>query len=59
MNLIKLENKMDAIIMNCKNCKTSDISTNYQSTFWIKYTIREVMDMLFYQILACTIHGKI
>ena len=28
MNLIKLENKMDAIIMNCKNCKTSDISTN-------------------------------
>ena len=29
MNLIKLENKMDAIIMNCKNCKTSDISTNY------------------------------
>ena len=43
INSIKLKNKMDTIFMNFKNIKTSD-----------PYRL-----LLFYQMLAYTMHGKI
>ena len=58
MNSIKLENRMDSIFMNSGNSKTFDphrLLLNLSD----KANLKQVKNMLLYQILAFTIHGKI
>ena len=60
MNSIELQNKMDTIFINSKNSKTSEpcgLLLHLSDKISMKY--REVTNMLFYQILAFTIQGKI
>ena len=49
---------MDIIIMNSKNNKTSD-PHRLMLNFTNKKIWKEVINMLPYQILAFTVHGKI
>ena len=58
MDSIKLQNRMNTIFMNSGNSKTSDperLLLNLSD----KINLRAVIDMLLYQILELTIHGKI
>ena len=53
MNSIKALYKMNTMFMNSKNRKTSD-----PDRLLLSHTDK-IINMLLYQILACTIHGKI
>ena len=58
MNPIKLQNRIATIFMNSKNSKTSDphrLLLNLSD----KIDLKKVINMLLYQILSFTIHGKI
>ena len=58
MDSIKLQNRMNTIFMNSGKSKTSDperLLLNLSD----KINLRAVIDMLLYQILELTIHGKI
>ena len=50
--------KMDALFVNSKNSKTSDPHRLLLS-FTDEINLKEVINMLFYQSLAYTIHEKI
>ena len=58
MNPTKLSNRTDAIFMNYKNSKTSDLH-RLLLNLSDKINLKEVINVLLYQILAYTIHGKI
>ena len=49
---------MDTIFVNSENSKTSD-SHRLLLNFFHKIKLKKVINMLLYQILAFTIHGKI
>ena len=49
---------MNTILMNSKNNKTSD-PHRLLLNLTDKINLKEVINMLFYQILECAIHGKI
>ena len=49
---------MDTIFMNSENKKTS-ASHRLLLNVSHKINLRKVINMLLYQILACTLHGKI
>ena len=49
---------MDTIFMNPENSKTSDSHRLLLNLFY-KINFKKVINMLLYQILAFTIHGKI
>ena len=50
MNSIKLLNRMDTIFMNSRNSKTFNPH---------RLVVKEVINMVLYQILTYTIHEKI
>ena len=58
MDSIKLQNRMNTTFMNSGNSKTSD-PERLLLNLLDKMNLRAVIDMLLYQILELTIHGKI
>ena len=58
MNSIKLWNRMDTIFMNSENSKTSDPHRPLLNLS-NKINFKRSDNMLLYQTLAFTIHGKI
>ena len=58
MSSIKLENRMDTIFIISENSKASD-PQRLLLKFSDKINFKKKINMLLYQILAFTIHGKI
>ena len=57
MNSIKLENRRNTIFINSSNSKKSD---THRLLINLPYNVNsKISDMLLYQTLALTIHGKI
>ena len=49
---------MHTIFISSEKSKTSDLQ-RLLLNIWAKYTKKEVINVLFYQMLAYAIHGKI
>ena len=58
MDSIKLQNRMDTIFLNSGNSKTPDPHRLLLNLSY-KINLKEGINILLYQILAFTIHGKI